>query len=1061
MPTSEASRAGVKPGDTAQDSDRKLYDTAYPPPLREAEEELYKQRPKWQPEKLTSTDPPAHENKASQPPYPLGFGLSGGGIRSATFCLGVFQGLAKLGLLGEIDYISSVSGGSYFASFYGRLFTRPEILGIQEIQKILSPDETARMAANEPPPELKLDAAGSAEFRKSNEWKTEIFDWMRENGRFLAPKGGGDLLLGIAVALRNLLTVQLMIAVSVMAILLAAQLLRVIAERVLPAPWTASPAQADLWCSPYLILGLAMALIWVVPPGVAYWMFHLPEAPPQGAGGAGGQPGHLVSLSAILAMLLFFVMAGLIAGALAGHEYWGPIIGLVYLLWVLAFAFWVARVKFPPRSQRQGGAAEVPNDRPWSPPADTRHKYIVSLEDDRLARCDNARNWLSAMLRTALAATLAMLAFGLIDSAGQMLYARSFRTGGHPAQWMGAVYGALLAAAPFAHWVTTSFSGNKKGRHLPISLNLLAGAGAALVLIPVLTGLDLFSHAIAYDFKRPADAPAALMSASQPARVEISVKWVDHSSASAAVGRSEDTPEQNPKLAPCAISIEHGSPLITCTEGGKQDEKQPSAESRRGLRRLAGALLVAALFSFLAGGGRRKGPSGATVFLNRTSLHPIYTARLIRAYLGASNKSRHSGTKGVSEVVSGDDISQERYWFTPEKFFYPCGAPLHLVNMTLNETIDGQSQIEQRDRKGLGMAVGPAGLSVGIRHHAVYHERKDPQKIMVETFPHPDTGEFRVFDYRDEGRTDNPIAEFKSEKPTLGNWTGMSGAAAATGMGFRTSLGVSLLTGLFNVRLGYWWDSGIESRTSSTKCSSRIGNGLSTWLPLQSYLIDEFMSRFHGTARRLWYLSDGGNFENLGGYELIRRRLPLIVIIDAAADPDYDFDDLAGLVRKARLDFNAEIEFLEPDRIKTELKDRCNVDIMDSVLNWYGPLEQLRRGKRADEPSPLAKGQRNLYFKSPKTTRYSFKHAAFARVRYLDSETPNSFLILIKPTMVGDEPADVLRYHSSHPSFPHESTAEQFFDEAQWESYRRLGQHIAEKLFAPQDKGGFFPGSRT
>ncbi len=60
---------------------------------------------------------------------------------------------------------------------------------------------------------------------------------------------------------------------------------------------------------------------------------------------------------------------------------------------------------------------------------------------------------------------------------------------------------------------------------------------------------------------------------------------------------------------------------------------------------------------------------------------------------------------------------------------------------------------------------------------------------------------------------------------------------------------------------------------------------------LQSYLIDEFMSQaFHGTARRLWYLSDGGNFENLGGYELIRRRLPPIVITyDAAADPDYDF----------------------------------------------------------------------------------------------------------------------------------------------------------------------------
>jgi len=38
-------------------------------------------------------------------------------------------------------------------------------------------------------------------------------------------------------------------------------------------------------------------------------------------------------------------------------------------------------------------------------------------------------------------------------------------------------------------------------------------------------------------------------------------------------------------------------------------------------------------------------------------------------------------------------------------------------------------------------------------------------------------------------------------------------------------------------------------------------------------------------------------------------------------------------------------------------------------------------------------------------------------------------------------------YHSANPAFPQQSTAEQFFDEAQWESYRRLGQHIAEKVF--------------
>ncbi len=95
MPLAEDSSAGVKPGDAAQDSDRKLYDTAYPPPLREAEERSYKQRPKCAREKKKAGDRPDHEEKASEPPYLVGFGLSGGGIRSATFCLGVFQGLAK------------------------------------------------------------------------------------------------------------------------------------------------------------------------------------------------------------------------------------------------------------------------------------------------------------------------------------------------------------------------------------------------------------------------------------------------------------------------------------------------------------------------------------------------------------------------------------------------------------------------------------------------------------------------------------------------------------------------------------------------------------------------------------------------------------------------------------------------------------------------------------------------------------------------------------------------------------------------------------------------------
>src|SRR5262249_34992277 len=155
-----------------------------------------------------------------------------------------------------------------------------------------------------------------------------------------------------------------------------------------------------------------------------------------------------------------------------------------------------------------------------------------------------------------------MLAFGLIDSAGQALYTAPVVVRRHAAQLLGTIYGFLVAAGPFVHWVITNLADGRKRRHLPVSLNLLAAVGAVGVITPVLLGLDLFAHAIACDFQQPVYPRELLM------------------------------------------------PAV--------------------------ALVVAIIFSYCAGGGRRKGTSGAMVFLNRTSLHPIYTSRLIRAYLGAS-----------------------------------------------------------------------------------------------------------------------------------------------------------------------------------------------------------------------------------------------------------------------------------------------------------------------------------------------------------------------------------------------------------------------------------------
>src|SRR3954471_17764516 len=65
--------------------------------------------------------------------------FSGGGIRSATFCLGVLQGLARLKTLDKFDYLSTVSGGGYIGSWLSCWMQRESGLGA--VQKALGQPE--------------------------------------------------------------------------------------------------------------------------------------------------------------------------------------------------------------------------------------------------------------------------------------------------------------------------------------------------------------------------------------------------------------------------------------------------------------------------------------------------------------------------------------------------------------------------------------------------------------------------------------------------------------------------------------------------------------------------------------------------------------------------------------------------------------------------------------------------------------------------------------------------------------------------------------------------------
>ncbi len=92
----------------------------------------------------------------------IGLAFSGGGIRSATFNLGVLQGLEKSGLLRHVDYLSSVSGGGYSASCY--LWLRTQLGNAASSASVFST--------------MLADGSGT------------VLDWLRGHGKFLVSHRG-------------------------------------------------------------------------------------------------------------------------------------------------------------------------------------------------------------------------------------------------------------------------------------------------------------------------------------------------------------------------------------------------------------------------------------------------------------------------------------------------------------------------------------------------------------------------------------------------------------------------------------------------------------------------------------------------------------------------------------------------------------------------------------------------------------------------------------------------------------------------------------------------------
>jgi hypothetical protein len=224
---------------------------------------------------------------------------------------------------------------------------------------------------------------------------------------------------------------------------------------------------------------------------------------------------------------------------------------------------------------------------------------------------------------------------------------------------------------------------------------------------------------------------------------------------------------------------------------------------------------------------------------------------------------------------------------------------------------------------------------------------------------------------------------------SLGMALAVSGAAASPAMGIYSTKSRAFLLTLANARLGLWFGNPSDEKTWQ---ESEPALGIQ---PLTREMLGLTTDK-----NPFVYLSDGGHYENLGLWEMVSRRCRFIVVSDAGCDPKYTFDDLSNAVRRIRIDLGIPIQF--------------------------GELGISKAGQ----------GRTNA-------------HGALGVIRYsiVDGPAaPDGVILYIKATLSGDEPVDVINFAALDPQFPHDSTADQFFDEARFESYRVLGFHSVLSL---------------
>lgn len=902
----------------------------------------------------------------------IGLAFSGGGIRSATFCLGIIQALARLRLLRAFDYLSTVSGGGYIGGWLSTLIFRSR-----------SPDQPLADAL------AAVEHALSGEARPWCRDGTPASDcpaehpslrFLRRYSNYLTPRLGifsGDSLSAASTYLRNLLLNQFILVAFFGALLTLPYLLLSLGHWLVDpeAPMLAAPlGRTGLsW-----ILGLAIAPLLVAVAACAMSLTRFHKFERVNTTGPAFAVYWIVAPSLISAWL--FSLALLVHEATDEHGLWDWVkwTMLGYLLpWVAAF--WA----------RSGGFGVV-------------MKALEKLPALRVARGDaghardawdelrglgvNIARFAWQIPWTLLAGALGGAIFyalreasGILPETGRMAYATAFgtplllmgyslvvalhiglmkrlnteqarewwsRLGGFillaALAWLGA-FAVTLYAAPLLQWLT-----------------VLALAGGLAWAASSIGGVLLGKSALTGGGNRPGSARSVLnlVALAAPYVFVVGLTILLAGALHALLTRPVwpcETCVPNTGAADFGLILQ--SALFNLARVDWTDA-------------LGVGAVCAAVFGLL----------GWRVDINLFSLHGFYRNRLTRCFLGAT---RVGPTRPVRIVRKPHPFTGFDFGDDLPLAVLLNQRPYPIVNAAMNLT--GGEDLAWQTRRAASFTFTP--------QHTGFEFWSSEGNCVGAYRP---TEEYAVNQF-----------EFLNLPGgiELGDVMATSGAAANPNMGYHSSPALSALMSVFNVRLGRWCGNPCHA-DAWREASPRFG-GFS--------LLNEVFGTLHSRSRFL-NISDGGHFENLGIYELVRRRCHVVVSVDAGCDPGFAFEDLANAIRKCWTDFGTRIEI---------------------------DLSALR---------PRGKPGR------------SAAHCAVGRIRYPNGQP--GILVYIKASLSGDESSDVKEYADRHPKFPNESTGDQFFDENQFESYRELGRHIGLEVFArltgaPHAQTGDTPAGQT